>query len=230
MKQQNGFADYTRAHFASWLTIMSGPTSVVLAVLGMAVSEPTARYAFVLAGMGTFAWTAYAVWFEQREKTLAAERKVQELLAEYAGCLSFVNLSVIDHTVIDRPSGRTLGRTVEVVVYLKNSLSRAVSYKIISTVLDGTSLPVGPDRHLISGNTDAQFTCAAITIPFGAKPDLVQCAFSFEPEYGPTELPPTRRMRKSVNARFFVKDNVTHFRYEPGGDIDEPILPANLSA
>src|ERR1700694_4710115 len=71
--------DFVQALSTRWLTLMSGPASVPLAILAFVVSNEIAR---ILLGATAFccAWgAAYVVWKAERDKRMQAEKELADL-------------------------------------------------------------------------------------------------------------------------------------------------------
>jgi hypothetical protein len=78
--------NFVRAFWMHWLTLMSGPLSVFVAVLGLWLAEgPYARIAFGILGAAALFISAYLVWRPERSRVIELEGLLDDTVeASYA--------------------------------------------------------------------------------------------------------------------------------------------------
>ncbi len=76
-----GFWDFLRAFGASWLTLMSGPLTVPLAILAVFVPG-LYKLLFALLAVACGFFSSYRVWRNERERAVRSEKKAEPPFAK----------------------------------------------------------------------------------------------------------------------------------------------------
>jgi hypothetical protein len=77
---KSGIKDFARAMFSRWLTILSGPLSVVPAALALWVPSEIAKILLVVTAFAGLWFAAYLVWKPERDKVVERDQQRRQLL------------------------------------------------------------------------------------------------------------------------------------------------------